>query len=160
MPYLYTQRVRSLAETIGLDPRLIDVVDLRTPALPGPSQDKEQVARDLRAALSMGLGKLKGMDPSPPSWRRITQRALVVGGGIAGMTAAKFDPARATLKLQGTTVFSRGQPVPFDAAAASESLKAREVKVLLTCNLGKAAATCWTCDFSKEYVTINADYHT
>jgi heterodisulfide reductase subunit A len=88
MPYLYASRVRTLAGTIGLDPRLIDVVDLRTPAFSAPSQDKEQIARDLRAALSMSLGKLRGMDPSPLSWKRITQRALVVGGGIAGMTAA------------------------------------------------------------------------
>ena len=26
--------------------------------------------------------------------------------------------------------------------------------------LGKFDATVWTCDLSKEYVTINADYHT
>jgi heterodisulfide reductase subunit A len=36
----------------------------------------------------MGIGKLRGMDAYPPSWKRITQKALVVGGGIAGMTAA------------------------------------------------------------------------
>jgi N-acetylglutamate synthase/N-acetylornithine aminotransferase len=30
----------------------------------------------------------------------------------------------------------------------------------LNCHLGKAEATVWTCDLSKEYVTINADYHT
>ena len=35
-----------------------------------------------------------------------------------------------------------------------------EVVAELNCRQGKAAATVWTCDLSKEYVTINADYHT
>jgi glutamate N-acetyltransferase/amino-acid N-acetyltransferase len=92
------------------------------------------------------------MNGNDPNWGRIVS--------AAGNAGVKFDPAKATLKLQDTTVFSRGRPVPFDAAAVSASLKAPEVKVLLTCNLGQGAATCWTCDLSKEYVTINADYHT
>lgn len=88
MSYLYTPKIHALAETIGLDPRLIDVVDLRTPSFPSPSKDKEQIARDLRSLLSMGLGRIRGMDPVPLSWKRVTQKALVVGGGIAGMTAS------------------------------------------------------------------------
>jgi glutamate N-acetyltransferase/amino-acid N-acetyltransferase len=64
------------------------------------------------------------------------------------------------LKLQATTVFRAGQPVPFNARAASESLAAAEVLVDLDCRAGKFEATVWTCDLSKEYVTINADYHT
>ena len=58
-------------------------------------------------------------------------------------------------------VSRNGQPVPFDAEKVSQSLDAPEVKVDLSCGrLGKAEATCWTCDLSKEYVTINGDYHT
>jgi len=30
----------------------------------------------------------------------------------------------------------------------------------LELGLGDAEATVWTCDLSKEYVEINADYHT
>ena len=54
----------------------------------------------------------------------------------------------------------RGSPSSSLDAAVSNSLKAAEVKVDLACRLGKAAATVWTCDLSKDYVTINADYHT
>ncbi len=50
--------------------------------------------------------------------------------------------------------------VPFDPAKVSESLKAPEVTARLTCNLGRASAKVWTCDLSRDYVTINADYHT
>jgi glutamate N-acetyltransferase/amino-acid N-acetyltransferase len=48
----------------------------------------------------------------------------------------------------------------FDAADVSKSLDAKEVVVDLNCRLGKSSATVWTCDLSREYVTINADYHT
>ena len=92
------------------------------------------------------------MHGNDPNWGRIVS--------AAGMAGAAFDPDRATLTLQGTVVFRNGQPVPFDAEAVSDSLKAPEVRAALSCRLGKGHATCWTCDLSKDYVTINADYHT
>jgi glutamate N-acetyltransferase/amino-acid N-acetyltransferase len=92
------------------------------------------------------------MHGNDPNWGRI-----VCAAGFAGVP---FDPDRATLTIQDTVVFRNGQPVPFDAERVSDALKAPEVRVELSCRLGKADATCWTCDFSKEYVTINADYHT
>jgi glutamate N-acetyltransferase/amino-acid N-acetyltransferase len=33
-----------------------------------------------------------------------------------------------------------------------------EIAVRVRLNRGEAAATVWTCDFSHEYVSINADY--
>lgn len=92
------------------------------------------------------------MHGNDPNWGRIVS--------AAGLTDAAFDPDKAVLNLQGTVVFSKGRPLPIDAVAVSASLNAKEVKVTLRCNLGDAAATCWTCDLSKDYVTINADYHT
>lgn len=92
------------------------------------------------------------MHGNDPNWGRIVS--------AAGLCGAAFDPGKSTLNLQGTTVFRNGTPVQFDGAKVSESLKAPEVKVELTCKLGKHDATCWTCDLSKDYVTINADYHT
>ncbi len=92
------------------------------------------------------------MHGNDPNWGRIVS--------AAGMCGVPFDPDRAVLTLQGTTVFRRGQPVAFDAASLSKSMEAVEVKVDLSCSAGKASATVWTCDLSKDYVTINADYHT
>jgi glutamate N-acetyltransferase/amino-acid N-acetyltransferase len=92
------------------------------------------------------------MNGNDPNWGRIVSAA-----GLAGVP---FDPERAALTLQGTPVFRAGQPLKFDGQKVSRSLAAPEVKVILDCRLGKAAATCWTCDLSKDYVTINADYHT
>lgn len=92
------------------------------------------------------------MHGNDPNWGRIVSAA-----GYAGVP---FDPDHCSLTLQGTPVFRHGRPLPFDATKLSKALKSPEVRVLLSCHLGKAKATCWTCDFSKQYVTINADYHT
>ena len=88
MPYVYRRKLRELGESIGLSPTLIDVVDIRTPAFPGRDGEREQIGQDIRAVVSMGMNRVKGMDPSPAPIARVTQKALVVGGGIAGMTAA------------------------------------------------------------------------
>jgi glutamate N-acetyltransferase/amino-acid N-acetyltransferase len=87
-----------------------------------------------------------------PNWGRIVS--------AAGMCGASFNPDRAKLTLQGTVVYRNGKPRPFDAAKVSASLKAKEVIADLHCGSGTGESTVWTCDFSKEYVTINADYHT
>jgi glutamate N-acetyltransferase/amino-acid N-acetyltransferase len=92
------------------------------------------------------------MNGNDPNWGRIVS--------AAGMCGVNFNPDRATLKLQGATVFRNGRPAPFDAPKVSQSLAAPEVEVDLACRLGTAQSTCWTCDLSKEYVTINAEYHT
>jgi glutamate N-acetyltransferase/amino-acid N-acetyltransferase len=92
------------------------------------------------------------MNGNDPNWGRIIS--------AAGYAGADFDAEKAVLKLQGIPVFRRGQPVAFNADLVSHSLHDPEVHVHLSCGLGKSRATCWTCDLSKDYVTINADYHT
>ena len=88
MPYVYKKKLRELGDVIGLYPSLIDVVDIRTPVFPGENLDAERVSHEIRSIVSTGLEKVKGLDPLPTPTSRIRQSALVVGGGIAGMTAA------------------------------------------------------------------------
>jgi heterodisulfide reductase subunit A2 len=88
LPYLYAKKLRELGEEIGLHPSLLDVVDIRTAAFPGHKLEPLQLKREVQTALNMGLAKLRGMDASLSSSTDIVQKALVVGGGIAGMTAA------------------------------------------------------------------------
>lgn len=92
------------------------------------------------------------MHGNDPNWGRIVS--------AAGYCGAAFDPDKAVLVVQGTPLFRKGQPLPFDAKSASGQLKASEVSVHLACGLGKAFATVYGCDLSKEYVSINADYTT
>ena len=112
------------------------------------------------AALAMAVAESPlvktAMHGNDPNWGRIVS--------MAGMAAARddlaFDPDRCTLDLCGTRVYENALPAEFDAAALSEKLKAKRVEVLLDAAAGAAAAHVYTCDLSREYITINADYHT
>jgi glutamate N-acetyltransferase/amino-acid N-acetyltransferase len=92
------------------------------------------------------------MHGNDPNWGRIVS--------AAGMCGAAFHPEKSKLTLAGTVVYRHGKPLAFDAAAVSKRLAEKQVIADLHCGIGAGEATVWTCDFSKEYVTINADYHT
>ena len=44
--------------------------------------------------------------------------------------------------------------------ALAEAMAGHIVRLRYDLGLGEASATVWTCDLSKDYITINADYHT
>jgi glutamate N-acetyltransferase/amino-acid N-acetyltransferase len=139
---------RSLAYQIAADGEgATKVVIVRVRGATTPA-----AARTMARAIANSPLVKCAMHGNDPNWGRIVS--------AAGFSGAEFDPGKCTLTLQGTAVFRNGQPVPFDDAKVSESLRAKEVVAELSCRLGKAEATCWTCDLSKDYVTINADYHT
>ena len=87
-----------------------------------------------------------------PNWGRITS--------AVGYSGAKFDVDKLVCKIAGTTVFRKGRPTKFDAPALSEKMKGKEWTVEVDLGAGKHEDFCYTCDMSKEYVAINADYHT
>jgi heterodisulfide reductase subunit A len=90
LPYVYKRKIKDLGRRIGLDAGLIDVIDLGSEYQKQNSDDndKDFTARNLSSKLEMGVAKLKWIEPSPSPTIPVIQRALVVGGGIAGMTAA------------------------------------------------------------------------
>ena len=87
-----------------------------------------------------------------PNWGRIVC--------AAGRSGAPVDGSRMVLEIGGVEVFRNGTPVPAKAAALKKAMSAKEVVIDLDLNQGEAAATMWTCDYSREYIAINADYHT
>jgi glutamate N-acetyltransferase/amino-acid N-acetyltransferase len=46
----------------------------------------------------------------------------------------------------------------YDEAATSAYMKRQDIVITVKLGVGKAAATVWTCDLTKEYVAINGDY--
>ena len=57
-------------------------------------------------------------------------------------------------------MFAGGEPVDFDLAQAERALESENVEIRVQLQTGVARWTAWTCDFSYEYVKINAEYHT
>lgn len=89
MPYAYIPKLGELGKLIGLHPNLMDVVDVYTPAFPGQIEDPVAVQRQVYGALATALARLEGRDPVPPPITvNVSRSALIVGGGLAGMTSA------------------------------------------------------------------------
>lgn len=79
----------------------------------------------------------------------------------AGRAGVAFDPTRANLWFGDLQLLRAGAPVGVDEARALEILSAPEVTITLELDPdGPCAATVWTCDFSHDYVSINAEYRT
>lgn len=87
-----------------------------------------------------------------PNWGRIAM--------ALGKSAAKVQAETLKIRIGGTLVFSNGMGRTFDAAKVSQALQADEVKIHCDLGLGKGEFTALTCDLSRDYIAINADYTT
>jgi glutamate N-acetyltransferase/amino-acid N-acetyltransferase len=88
-----------------------------------------------------------------PNWGRLV--------AAAGRSGAAFVLDRASVAVGPVEVFVAGVPHDERASAAADVMKAPELTVSVDLGTGGAhAATMWTCDFSAEYVRINAEYRT
>lgn len=87
-----------------------------------------------------------------PNWGRIL--------AAAGRAGVEFDPSHTNIWIGGLAVCRGGREVTFDEAAAHAKMMANSVHVRIDIGAGRGAARIWTCDFTQEYVHINASYRT
>jgi glutamate N-acetyltransferase/amino-acid N-acetyltransferase len=98
-----------------------------------------------------------------PNWGRVLC--------AAGHSGAAIDPDKLSLTFgpadrpgdndsPAVQVVASGLPTSYDERAAAATLRGDPVLITLDLGLGDAQATVWTCDFSAEYVEINAHYTT
>ncbi|HYG76718.1 MAG TPA: bifunctional glutamate N-acetyltransferase/amino-acid acetyltransferase ArgJ [Planctomycetota bacterium] len=111
-------------------------------------EDAKKIARTI-AESPLVKTAIAGNDPN---WGRIM--------AAAGRAGVVFDPLDAVLTVNGHELFRAGQPLDFDKATVSNALKSRDTSIVLLVGDGPGRAKFYTCDFTHEYITINADYHT
>ncbi len=114
--------------------------------------NRDEAHRIARAVANSPLVKtaIHGADPN---WGRIVSAA-----GYAGVP---FEESELSLWLNGVPLYEAGAPLPFNAQAVSDDLKAhRETRIRLVLTRGNASVRFWTCDLTAEYVRLNADYTT
>ncbi len=76
-----------------------------------------------------------------------------------GKAGEKADRDRLAIWFGGTRVAHRGLRDPaYDEANVSTLMREAHVPIKVEIGLGKGKATVWTCDLTKEYITINGDY--
>jgi glutamate N-acetyltransferase/amino-acid N-acetyltransferase len=90
-----------------------------------------------------------------PNWGRIAM-AL----GKCPRSQARVDPDLLTIRLCGVKVFAKGRPCVFDRKKLSRAMNKDAVTIDCSMGLGKGSYTALTCDLSREYISINADYTT
>ncbi|MGE5352681.1 MAG: bifunctional glutamate N-acetyltransferase/amino-acid acetyltransferase ArgJ [Acidobacteriota bacterium] len=78
----------------------------------------------------------------------------------AGMSGAKLDPTKMSISFDKVPVLLPGYKIVLDEAKALEVLSKDEFEINISLQSGKKTATWWTCDFTEEYIKINADYRT
>jgi glutamate N-acetyltransferase/amino-acid N-acetyltransferase len=86
------------------------------------------------------------------NWGRII--AAVGYSGIA------FSPEKVEISFDHLPILQRNFKASFSERKAHAALSKKHVNITVDLNLGKKSATFWTCDLSREYVAINANYRT
>jgi len=78
----------------------------------------------------------------------------------AGYSGVSFDPNRADIHIGTLPVCENGMGLRFDESQAKQILQQHDIRIRLDLKSGTASSTVWTCDLTKEYIHINADYRT
>jgi glutamate N-acetyltransferase/amino-acid N-acetyltransferase len=115
------------------------------------AQNEKDAKMAAKAVATSNLTKcaLFGNDPN---WGRI---ACAVG-----YSGAQFSKEKISILLCKVPVFKGMQPVPFDESNLHNLLKSGVVTIDIDLGLGSFSAVAHTCDFSYDYVKINAEYRT
>ena len=77
-----------------------------------------------------------------------------------GKSEAEFDPYQVNVWLNDYQLVKDGMDAGFDEDKATELFSEDTVTMTVDLNAGDAAVTMWTCDYSYDYIKINADYRT
>jgi glutamate N-acetyltransferase/amino-acid N-acetyltransferase len=78
----------------------------------------------------------------------------------AGNSGAAFDPEKVDIYIGSVQVCRNGGGLEFDEGLAYKELDRDEVTYTLELGEGGGRDVMWTCDFSFDYIKINAEYRT
>ncbi len=116
------------------------------------ARSNEDAAKIARAIGNSPLVKT-AIAGSDPNWGRILC--------AAGYSGANFDPAKVSIKLQGTLVCRNGFAVDFDETALKKKLDEGDCSIRFTLEgKGKGETQFFTCDLTEGYIRINGSYRT
>jgi len=86
-----------------------------------------------------------------PNWGRVVM--------AVGKSGARADRDLLSIRFGDVLVAENGQVSPdYREEDGAACMKNPEVRIAVDLGLGKGCATVWTCDLTRQYIAINADY--
>lgn len=112
----------------------------------------ETAARQMAAVIASSPLVKTAFHGADPNWGRIL--------AAMGRSGVKFEPSRVRIWLGDMLVCKRGVEVPFSEKDAITYLKHKRLVVRVDLGIGSKWSHYKTCDFTGQYVGINAGYRT
>lgn len=109
-----------------------------------------------KAAMSVATSSLvkTALFGEDANWGRII--------AAVGYSGAEINPEKIDISLSSLAGAEKmaedGQGLAFDEDKAKKILEEKEIYITVDLKIGKVEAVAWTCDFSYDYVKINASY--
>lgn len=89
---------------------------------------------------------------SDPNWGRIL-------AAVGRAPVDDFDLSNVSIALDEVALIEAGEPHPaYTEEQGQRVMQQADIRIRIGLGRGEAQATIWTCDFSHDYVTINASY--
>ncbi len=77
-----------------------------------------------------------------------------------GYSGIDFNPEDVEIFFGDVPILRKNYVIDFSEADAKQVLMKSEITITVNLHQGSSSATFWTCDLSKDYVAINANYRT
>jgi len=77
-----------------------------------------------------------------------------------GYSGIDFVPENVEISLGSIPILKKNFQIDFSEEEAKKVLTEKDITINVDLNQGNASASFWTCDLSKDYITINANYRT
>ncbi|MGA7222718.1 MAG: bifunctional glutamate N-acetyltransferase/amino-acid acetyltransferase ArgJ [Candidatus Acidiferrales bacterium] len=116
------------------------------------SAPSDRAAKEIAFAIANSPLVKTALAGADPNWGRIL--------AAAGRAGVPFDFERVDITLAGLKVCRRGRENPFNERVAHRKMLTKYVPIMIEMRAGCGDARVWTCDFTTEYVHINASYRT
>lgn len=135
----------------------------------------KMLARDGEGAtklVEVVINNAKSRDDAEKAARAVAESPLVKTAVFAndanwgrimmaiGKSGAEFDPYKVDVMLHDYVLVKNGMDAGYDEDTATKLFDNDPVRIVINLRAGDSEITMWTCDYSYDYIRINADYRT
>ena len=142
--FVCTELVKMLARDGEGATKLVEVVVKR-------ARNRDDAEKAARAVAESPLVKT-AVFANDANWGRIMM--------AIGKSGAAFDPYQVDVYLADYQLVRDGMDAGYDEDKATALFAQDPVRITIDLRAGDTAVTMWTCDYSYDYIRINADYRT